>query len=89
MISIIINGIPFSHSAQQSELMQYHTIENRDDFYSFDNMSNIRVWDDMGKLIMYDIAEEKFDKLNERLLTIGTYFMEKDVLESQRDKVHK
>ena len=66
-------------SVSESDFMQYTDIDNHDDYYSFDNLSNISVWDQSGKLIMYDLAEKKLAELEEFLLTIATYYIEREV----------
>ena len=63
--------------------MQYHKIENRDDYYSFENASDIFVWDEAGKPVMYDVAEIRLRELEEQLLMIATYYIQKNVLNSQ------
>ena len=68
---------------KESEFMQYHKIENRDDYYSFENASDIFVWDEAGKPVMYDVAEIRLRELEEQLLMIATYYIQKNVLNSQ------
>ena len=63
----------------ESEFMQYPEVENHDDYYSFDE-NLIRVWDGTGKLIIYDTAEDRLKTLEEELLTIVTYYIQKDIL---------
>ncbi|XP_019855372.1 PREDICTED: uncharacterized protein LOC100639594 [Amphimedon queenslandica] len=70
---------PADFIVSESDFMQYTDIDNHDDYYSFDNVSNISVWDQSGKLIMYDLAEKKLAELEEFLLTIATYYIEREV----------
>lgn len=63
--------------------MQYPEVENHDDFYSFEDMSSVRVWDQNGKAIVYDVVQERLKELEEQLLTIATYYIQKDTLATQ------
>ena len=66
------------HSVSESEFIQYTEIDNHDDYYSLDNLSNVCVWDQSGKLIMYTVAQERLKDLEEFLLTIATYYIENE-----------
>ena len=65
--------------------MAHLEIENRDDYYSFEDLSNIGVWDQAGKPIIYDIAEKRLADLEQQLLMIATYYIQKDTLASQNE----
>ena len=71
------------HSVSTSEFMQYLEVENHDDYYSFDEPL-IRVWDQAGKLVMYDTAEDRLEKLEQDLLTTASYYIQKDILNVNR-----
>ena len=60
--------------------MQYMEIENRDDFYSFTSSCSssdlpVRVWDSQGVGVMYEVALEDLQRLEEELLVIGSYYI--------------
>ena len=59
--------------------MQYPEIENHDDYYSFEGPL-IRVWDQAGKPIVYDTAEDRLKTLEKELLMVSTYYIQNDIL---------
>ena len=63
-----------SHRINQSEFMQFMEVENHDDYYSFDCDGHIKVWDQSGAAIVYDVALEDLKRLEEELLVLGSYY---------------
>ena len=53
-------------------------VENHDDFYLFSEDGHVRVWDQGGVGVTYDVAVEDLRKLEEELLTIGSYYIMKE-----------
>ena len=53
-------------------------VENHDDFYSFSEDGNVRVWDQGGVGVTYDVAMEDLRKLEGELLTVGSYYIMKE-----------
>ena len=77
-----MNALPYSIS--EAEFMQFLEVENHDDFYTFENGS-VSVRDQAGQLIMYNVAKERLKELEDELLAIGTFFIEKEA--KKRNKV--
>ena len=73
-------------------------MENHDDYYVYtEETSNgvgggsaVQVWDQEGKVILYDIARSRLTALEEELLTIGSYYIQMESLKKNQatnDKV--
>ncbi len=65
-----------SCSVDQAEFMTYMEVENHDDFYSFESPNQIRVWDQVGVAIVYDVALDDLSELESELLTLGSYYLQ-------------
>ena len=65
--------------------MQYMEVENHNDFYSFNGEGKVRVWDQRGVAIVYEATLEDLQKLETELLTIGSYFIQKDGREAKKE----
>jgi hypothetical protein len=74
---------PSDYITWESEFMELQNIEARDDYYAFEDLSNVHVWDQNGKLIIYDVAETRLKELENDLLIIGTFFMQKEMMTKQ------
>ena len=70
---------PADYRIRESDFMQYPEIENRDDYYSFDEPL-IHVWDQTGKQIIYDVVEDRMEMLEKELLTVASFYIQKDIL---------
>lgn len=69
-------------------------MENHDDYYVHTEESSngggcaVQVWDQEGKVIMYDIARSRLTALEEELLTVGSYYIQTESLrKNTNDKV--
>ena len=67
-----------THSISEAEFMQCMEVENHDDFYSFSEDGHVRVWDQGGVGVTYNIAMEDLQKLEGELLTVGSYYIMKE-----------
>ena len=59
--------------------MQFSEVENRDDYYQFSERG-VTVWDQAGKVVVYDRAEQKMATLENELFIVASYYIQKSAL---------
>lgn len=59
--------------------MQYSEVENRDDYYQFAGRG-VTVWDQAGKMVVYDRAEQKMAILESELFIVASYYIQRCAL---------
>ena len=59
--------------------MQYSEVENRDDYHQFSERG-VTVWDQAGKMVVYDRAEQRMTALENELFIVGSYYIQRCAL---------
>lgn len=59
--------------------MQYSEVENRDDYHQFGERG-VTVWDQAGKMVVYDRAEQKMAALENELFIVASYYIQRCAL---------
>ncbi|KAM8953019.1 uncharacterized protein RCH25_043786 [Pelodytes ibericus] len=79
-----IHHTPADFKIQSSQFMEFSEMENHNDFYSVED-GIIHTQDQRGAFIMYDIALQDLQEIQEQLLLVTTNFIEID----KSFKLHK
>ena len=72
----------YSYRIDEAKFMQFTEVENHDDFYEFFvtpevGRGTVAIWDPQGVNIVYDVALEDLREIENELLIIGTYYIQR------------
>ncbi|OCT80388.1 uncharacterized protein ccdc162p.L [Xenopus laevis] len=74
---LYMHNIPADFKVQSCHFMEFAEVENQDDFYTTED-GIIHIQDQRGAFIMYDVALEDLQELEEQLLLMATCLIEQE-----------